>query len=245
MKHLIAAAVLAISTVPLLAQPELINPMPVTSETKYTLRLGPTLGFVAGGVATENAEGRKVNPNFHALPNYGIGILAPFGAGSRIGMRLDLAVESVSMRTRPYEFFGAETDWNGYVVERYDHFTIAPVINFSGFFVGAGIHIPMKGTVTSSDGNTEYVVEKGALQTAIDMRLGGTIGVWHSKLGTLNVELMASYYFTGLYNEDRYMYGRGSQPWSGPSADFAEGSNINLIPGRVSIGASYLFNLDF
>lgn len=245
MRFVLYAAAMACLAVGATAQTDLGSPVPPVAQTPYTLRLGPTLGFVAGGIATENADGRKVNPNFHAVPSYGIGILAPFGANSRIGMRLDLGVESISMRTRPYEFFAGETDWTGYVVERYDHFTIAPVINFSGFFLGAGFHIPMKGTVTSSDGNTEYVVEKGALQTAIDLRLGGTIGVWKSSLGTLNVELMASYYFTGIYADERYMYGRGALPWGAPTSDYREGANINLIPGRVSIGASYLFNLDF
>ncbi|MCX6140535.1 MAG: hypothetical protein NTX15_06885, partial [Candidatus Kapabacteria bacterium] len=92
---------------------------PTSMAPKYQLRVGPTLGIVSGGIALDNAEGRKVNPDFWFLQNYGVMVFAPFSKGSKLGGRLDVGVSTVGTRTRPYEYFDSKTDWKGYIIERY------------------------------------------------------------------------------------------------------------------------------
>lgn len=71
----------------------------------YTLGVGVKVGFYGGGITTQNAEGRKVNPEFWAFPAFGGAIYAPFGAGSSLAGQLDIGVSTNGTRTRPYEMY--------------------------------------------------------------------------------------------------------------------------------------------
>lgn len=51
----------------------------------YQLSVGVSIGIYGGGISIENAEGRKVNPAFWALPSVSAVIYAPFSAGSNLG----------------------------------------------------------------------------------------------------------------------------------------------------------------
>lgn len=216
--------------------------MTTAPSVDYVLKVGPSLHFVGGGINTVNAEGRKINPDFMALPGYGVAIYAPFGSKTNLGARLDVGVTQFSTRMRPFEFYGNESNWNGYFTERYRYFTIAPTINLAGFLVGAGINIPMKATMEPS-GGTEFVVDKTTLKTAIDIRIGGAIKVMENDLGVLNVEILARYFISGIYNDGQYTMGTAVDRLGYPKPGIT--TVENMVPASVSIGASYLFNLAF
>ncbi|MCU0330750.1 MAG: hypothetical protein MUC47_07190 [Candidatus Kapabacteria bacterium] len=208
----------------------------------YHLYIGPTLGFVSGGINTVQATGRKVNPTFWAVPSYGVAILAPFSPETTSGFRFDFGVTTVGSKMRPYESYGGETNWKGNFDEHYRHFTIATMVNLSGFAFGAGFNIPMAGTMTAKDGS-EYLVEKNTLTTAIDVRLGGIIPVWESEMGILNVEIMARYFLTGVYSDGRYTAGTPVDANGEYLGGGQDGEGENFVPAGLTLGVSYLFDL--
>ncbi|MBC8124674.1 MAG: hypothetical protein H7X70_02970 [Candidatus Kapabacteria bacterium] len=214
------------------------------STPKYVIRVGPTLGLVSGGVALDNAEGRKVNPDFWFLQNYGVMVFAPFSKGSSMGARLDLGISTVGTRTRPYEFFDSKTDWKGYTIERYTYFTVAPQVSLYGVLIGMGINIPMKGEMWHPERSDEtFIVEKSTLKTAIDVRLGGSINVWDSKVGILTVELLAKYFVTGLYQDDTYTNGFEVNNIGVPVSSSSMVGAIDLTPVSLQLGLSYQFKI--
>jgi hypothetical protein len=106
MKNIVFAALMVGSVAALHAQSSSEADLGIAR--RYHLWAGVHLGFGGGAINTVNAEGRKVNPGFNALPAYGISILAPFGTDSRIGLRLDAGMTTMRTKMRPYEFFGGE-----------------------------------------------------------------------------------------------------------------------------------------
>ncbi len=211
---------------------------------KYELRVGPTLGIVSGGIALDNAEGRKVNPDFWFLQNYGLMIFAPFSKGSSMGARLDLGVSTVGTRTRPYEFFDSKTDWKGYTIERYTYFTVAPQVSLYGVLIGMGLNFPMKGEMWHPERSDQiFIVDKSTLKMAIDVRLGGSINVWNSKTGILTVELLAKYFVTGLYEDRTYTNGFEVDNVGVPVSSSNSASVIDLTPVSLQLGLSYQFKL--
>ncbi len=221
--------------------------VPVVSDPAYQIGVGVQIGAFGGSISVENAEGRKVNPDFWALPTYGAVIQAPFGAGSNLGARLDIGVSSVGTRTRPYEFYDNKKNWEGYFLERYTYFTIAPQVNLAGVLLGVGFNFPMSGERWHPEGSdTKYAVDKDILVgTAMDVRLGGVINVWETKLGKLNVEILARYMFTGLFEDDQYIYGHETTSTGVRPNNYATLPAINLTTASAHIGVSYLFSLGF
>jgi len=215
---------------------------------KYTLFAGAQIGIGGAAIATENAEGRKTNPDFWFLPTYGAVITAPFSNGSRIRGRLDLGVWSTGTRTRPYEFYYGMKNWDGYFVERYTYFTIAPYINLSGILIGVGFDFPMKGEMWNPKSDADvHVVDKTTMKTGMDLRIGGSIPAWETDLGTLNIELVAYYMFSGVYEDGQYPYGlatinsRGDVPTN--QNDLINASVKNLTPAGAHLGISYQFKI--
>ncbi len=214
------------------------------AKEKYVLRVGPTIGIVSGAIVLENADGRKVNPDVWFMQNYGVMIFAPFTSGSSMGARLDIGITSVGTRTRPYEFYDSETDWKGYVIERYSHFTIAPQVSLFGVMMGAGFNFPMKGEIWHPQrSDNKYVVDKNTMKMAIDVRFGGAINVWNSSLGILTIDLLAKYYVTGLYEDGTYTNGFPVTNLGVPKASTKTSDLINLTPVSIQLGLSYQFKL--
>lgn len=212
----------------------------------YILRVGPTLGLVSGGFAMENADGRKVNPDVWFLQNYGVMVFAPFGKGSSLGGRLDVGVTTAGTRTRPYEFYDSETDWKGYIIERYTYFSVAPQVSLYGIMIGAGFNFPMKGEMWHPERSDEvYVVDKNTLKMAIDIRLGGALNLWDSNLGILTLDFLAKYYLTGLYEDGMYTNGYPVTGLGAPKPSASSSDIINLTPVTVHLGLSYQFKLGF
>jgi hypothetical protein len=213
----------------------------------YVLGIGLQVGIASGGIATENAEGRKVNPDFWFLPTYGAVVYAPFSAGSKIGGRLDVGVNTTGTRTRPYEFYGGKSNWEGYFIERYTMFCIAPSINFAGLNVGVGFNFPMKAERWDPESsNPHHVIDQELLKSmAMDFRIGGMINVWSTKMGKLMVDISAKYYFSGLYNDNSYIYGTESDNVGIRLSDWETSKILNLTPASAHIGIAYLFNLGF
>jgi len=217
----------------------------------YTLFAGVQAGLFGGAIATENAEGRKVNPDYWPLPTYGAVITAPFGSGSRIRGRLDLGVWTTGTRTRPYEFFGQLDNWEGYFIERYTYFSVTPYINLSGILIGMGIDFPMKGEMWNPNADVEnHIVDKATMKTALDFRIGGSITAWETDLGILNIELIAYYMFTGVYADDpmvegssMYPYGTESDARGVRTQDWKTGAVKNLTPAGAHLGISYQFKV--
>lgn len=212
----------------------------------YVLRVGPTLGIVSGGIAMENADGRKVNPDVWFMQNYGVMVFAPFSKGSSLGGRLDVGVTTAGTRTRPYEFYDSETDWKGYIIERYTYFSVAPQVSLYGIMIGAGFNFPMKGEMWHPERSDDvYVVDKNTMKMAIDIRLGGAINLWNSSLGILTLDLLAKYYVTGVYEDGMYTNGYPVTALGAPKPSTTSSDVINLTPVTVHLGLSYQFKLGF
>lgn len=214
----------------------------------YTLYAGVQIGIVSGAVSTETAERRKSNPNFWILPTYGAVVTAPIGKGSRIRGRLEAGVWTTGTRTRPYEFYGGMSNYEGYFVERYTYFTVAPYINLSGILVGVGFDFPLKGEMWNPKLDVDpHVVDRSTMKVAMDFRLGGSITAWETDLGVLNVELLGYYLFSGVYDDDKYPYGVGATDGRGTvptnQNELKNQTIKNLIPAGGHLGISYQFKI--
>lgn len=211
----------------------------------YTLGVGVSIGLYGGGIAVENAEGRKVNPAFWALPSYSAVIYAPFGRGSMLGARLDIGVSSTGTQTRPYEFYSAKSNWEGSFTEKYTYFTIAPQVSFAGALLGVGFNFPMSGERYNKDmSQTTHYVDKDLLTSPkIDLRLGGMITAWDSPLGKLLVELQAKYDLMGTFKDDMYVYGHPSDSKGIRNPNYLTAPALNLTTASFSVGIAYLFNV--
>ncbi|MBS1561923.1 MAG: hypothetical protein JSS89_09985 [Bacteroidetes bacterium] len=215
-----------------------------TSSRSYVMKVGPVVGLVGAGINTENATGRKVNPDFMGMPYLGAAIYAPFGIDTRMGLRLDIAYSSVSSLVRPYEMYAGGSNWSKSFQERYNYVTIAPMINLAGFLIGMGINIPASG-IMKNDAGTEFEVRTADMKTAVDVRLGGQITVWSSDIGTLTVDILAKYGFNGVYNDNSYTIGSAVEHIGFPADNVTSKTITGMVPGSLTLGLSYLFDLKF
>lgn len=216
----------------------------VIAPTAYRLGVGVHAFIAAGSINSVAGEGRKVNPDIHFLPAFGATIYAPFSMKNNLGARLDIGINEVGTRMRPFEYYDGESNFNGYFIERYRYFTIAPQLNFAGVTLGAGINIPMSGRMWNPKHNSEdFYVDRETLKTAVDIRIGGMIKAWESPIGKLYVDVLASYWVSGLYEKD--MYTNGS-----PVGQYGEPNVVSRtiednVPGSFRVGISYLFDINF
>lgn len=215
------------------------------SSEPYVIQAGPYIGIASAGINTEDiAAGRKTNVDFWFVGNYGASIYAPFGAGSKLGGRLDIGVSSTGTRTRPYEVYDGKTNWEGYFIERYQMFSVAPRISLSGVTLGVGFNFMMKGERWNPNSEDEpHVIDINLMKSMVmDFRLGGMIKAWQTDLGTLYAEIEARWMLGGLYNDDSYYYGMDVNNRGAPTPAVQTGLK-NLTPASAHIGISYLFNL--
>ncbi len=218
-----------------------------TSSDKYNLGVGVSIGGFGGGISIENAEGRKVNPAFWALPSYGAVIYAPFGKGAEMGGRLDIGVSSTGTKTRPYENYDGKGNWQGFFNEKYTYFTIAPQVSLMGVILGVGINFPMSGERWNPNSSAaRYYVDKEILTSPkLDVRLGGMITVWKTTHGRLFVDLQAKYDLGGGFKDDMYIYGTPVTSLGNPVPAQQADPTINLTTASCSIGIGYIFNVGF
>ena len=210
----------------------------------YVLEIGAHIGFAAGGINIETIpEGRKTNADFWAVPNYGATIYAPFGAESKLGGRLDIGVSTTGTRTRPYEFYDGESNFNGYIKERYTYFTVAPKINLSGVTFGVGFNFIMQGERWHPERDERHTIDKNLLKSMVmDLRLGGMIKAWQTETGTLYADIELRMMFSGIYEDNSYYYGMKVNPRGTPTP-ITQNEMKNLTPASIHIGIAYLFNL--
>jgi len=250
MKSILAILLFA-SIVPAAAQTAADSAKPaevttIPTSNPYVLRVGPTIGIYTGAINTTETQGRKVNPDMWFLQNYGVMVFAPFTKGSKMGGRLDLGISTVGTQTRPYEFYDLKTDWDGYFIERYTYFTIAPTLSLYGIMIGAGFNIPMKGEMWNPNRSDDvFAVDKTTLKTAIDLRAGAAISVWSSDLGVLTVDILAEYFVSGLYNEGMYTNGHAVGPQGLPDPKYSDDPVSDVVPVSLTLGLSYQFKLGF
>lgn len=250
MKSILATLFLA-AMMPVAAQTAADSTKPEETATTlvsdpYVLRVGPTIGIYTGAINTTETQGRKVNPDMWFLQNYGVMVFAPFAKGSQMGGRLDLGISTVGTQTRPYEFYDLKTDWDGYIIERYTYFTIAPTVSLYGFMIGAGFNFPMKGEMWNPNRSDDvFAVDRTTLKTAIDLRAGAAISVWSSDLGVLTVDILAKYFVSGLYNEGMYTNGFPVDKQGIPDPVYADDPVSDFVPVSITLGLSYQFKLGF
>jgi len=212
--------------------------------TAYRLGIGVHASFAAGSINTLAAEGRKVNPAIHFLPSFGATIYAPFSMKENLGARLDIGVNEVGTRIRPYEYYDSKANFEGYYIERYRYFTIAPQLNFAGVTLGAGFNFPMSGRMWNPNRSDEdFFVDRETMKTAIDLRLGGMIMAWQSSVGKLYIDVQASYWITGLYEDGLYTNGSPVDQYGNPHEIVTKSENN--VPASFRLGISYLFDLRF
>ncbi len=240
MKVAVAGFALALNMLSVSAQESTEEIVP----TAYRLGVGVHVFFAAGSINSVAGEGRKVNPDIHFLPAFGATIYAPFSMKNNLGARLDVGINEVGTRIRPYEYYDSKSNFEGYFIERYRYFTIAPQLNFAGVTLGAGFNFPMSGRMWHPDrGDEDFFVDRETLKTAIDIRIGGMIKAWESPVGKLYVDVQASYWVSGLYEKDMYTNGSPVGQYGEPNV--TSRTIEDNVPGSFRVGVSYLFDINF
>lgn len=235
---------------------------------KYAIYIGP---YVAGKltIKTAVAEGTKTGMVFNN-PDFGASLMIPFGIDSRLGFGLDIGVSNYGYQLKPEK---APTDTTT-LEERYSYIGVFPHINLGGFIVGVNFGFAQSGEAKSLSGDTASVVGKFTvnpsnnnvvyspdnfrssdydpsqyLASMMEVRLGGVITVLNSRAGKLNVNIMAGYTLSGLFNDHRNYVGaydiEESQTGGGITRTLTPNSTLNPNLVSVSLGLSYLFRLGF
>lgn len=206
----------------------------ISSGVPYQISIG---AFVAAkvGVNTAVAKGRKTDININPLPDLGISLLAPFQAGGRIGIGLDLGYATYSYVNTPDR---SVTDDNT-IIERYSYVNVFPHLNLGGVVLGVNLGFSPKGraetrsgrqVAVATNGNTE--LSSNELGTLVEVRVGGNFPVWETSIGHLNLYLMGGYALNGLFSDyQQYIYSRDN--YITPSA-----SN-NPRPASLAVGLAY------
>lgn len=213
--------------------------------TQYIISAGVSIGIYGGGISVENAEGRKVNPAFWPVPNVSAVIYAPFSAGSNLGGRLDIGMNSSGTKTRPYEYYAGKENWQGSLNEKYTYFTVAPQVSLAGVLLGVGINFPVGGERWNSDlSSTSYYVDNEILASPkLDLRIGGMITAWETSFGKLIVDIQAKYDLGGTFKDNMYVYGYPSDHIGSRTTNYRTDTPINLTTASFTVGIGYLFNV--
>ncbi|HRP01214.1 MAG TPA: hypothetical protein PLE30_01055 [Candidatus Kapabacteria bacterium] len=184
------------------------------SQSNYPLAVGVEVGYKAGINAADVPTGTKNAVGFANTPDIGLQLYIPFKGQDNMGVLANLGYY-----TFPYNFTfegvsGADAKYNAsYIGLGADFFV-------SNFTVGVNYGIPASAKLNDFDLNTE------TMAGALEFRLGGHIPMMVTSSGRLNLNIRASYFLTGQFQENKLIGGK------------------NTNPASISFGLSYLFNLN-
>ena len=178
----------------------------------HPMSIGVEIGYKAGINAGDVPDGTKNALGFANTPDFGAQFYMPFQGQDYMGL-----LANIGYYTFPYHFslngVSEETKYNfSYVGLGADFFV-------SGFTVGINYLFPSAAKMNDFELNTD------GLKSAFEFRLGGHIPMMVSPSGRLNLNIRASYFVTGQFEENLTIGGK------------------NTNPASLMFGLSYLFNL--
>lgn len=179
----------------------------------HPLSIGLEIGYKAGINAAEVPEGTKNGVSFANTPDFGVQFYMPFQGQNYMGL-----LANIGYYTFPYKF----TIENSSFESKYNTSYVGLGADFyvSGFTVGVNYGFPSAASINDAELNTE------TLAGAFEFRLGAHIPMMISSSGRLNLNIRASYFVTGQYNQGKEIGGKSTNPAS------------------LMFGLSYLFNLE-
>lgn len=220
----------------------------------YGIYIGPYVGANMS-LNTAVANGFKVSPELSA-PDFGAQVLVPFGKKSTIGFMLDIGSSKTSFTTKPET---KDVDSNT-VKETYSYFNVSPQLYLSGFIIGLNFGLSPTQTAQNLnekdyyisymyDSETKFKLREKAkdsyLKTRMDLKVGGAIKLLNDENGMLNLNIMATYNLSGLYEKaENYYYAYEIDNANSMPKEEAKNS-LNPTPVSLSLGLSYLFRLGF
>jgi len=178
----------------------------------HPMSVGLEIGYKAGINAAEVPEGTKNGVSFASMPDFGVQFYMPFQGQNYMGL-----LANIGYYTFPYKFTFENT--NAELKYNTSYIGLGADFYVSGFTVGVNYGFPSAATIGDADLNTE------TLAGAFEFRLGAHIPMMVTSSGRLNLNIRASYFVTGQFNESKLIGGK------------------NTNPAALMFGLSYLFNL--
>lgn len=180
--------------------------------TNHPMSIGIEIGYKAGINAAEVPDGTKNGVSFASSPDFGAQFYMPFQGQNYMGI-----LANIGYYNFPYKFTfegnSSEVKYNAAYIGLGADFYV------SGFTVGVNYGFPAAATIGDAELNTEVMAG------AFEFRLGAHIPMMVSSSGRLNLNIRASYFVTGQYDESKLIGGK------------------NTNPAALMFGLSYLFNL--
>jgi len=238
-----------------------------TNKNNYAIYFGYYLGVnVASKITIPN--GMLFMPAA-TFPDAGFSCYVPFAKKSSVGFLLNVGYSQLAYSTYPHK----ESNDSNTVRETYGFLSFQPSLYLGGFVIGCRVGIPKFAKAQNKlDQNQFIIVNKldtngidsfqyrssanpDALNTQIDLVLGGSITLVESDAGILKLNIMASYALKELYKDYKnYYYSYPSEIETTYDYDnkpiynnkySAPDSKYNPTPICLSLGISYLFRIGF
>jgi len=193
---------------------------------------------------TANGENRNTGESLSIGPAFSLGqgfLLGSLGAGWQTTSRFTWsagAIASYSIVEGLSLDLGLAYDVRGvYIADssprvtfenKYRYLSIRPAVSFGGFFIGAGLGIPLGSTIIQGDQLATYAPVEGStsdMNMLIEARIGLSIPLLQSDFGELHIMLAGSYGFTRIVNN-------------------LPDNTVNNGPlATISVGATYLIKV--
>jgi len=183
------------------------------------LKAGPL--FTGGGTvnAGDVAGGTKTSP----CGAFSGGALFDFSYTSNVGFDLGVVYDA-----RYINFHNAINTAAG-VTYSFGYLALRPELRFSGFLIGVGLGLPVGTNAVGSGGAVSPSIATRDMNALFEGRLGGTVELMQSDLGTLNFTAEASYAF--------------SRPIINSWFNGADNTKNNGPLATLEVGINYLFDL--
>ncbi len=153
------------------------------------------ISFLPGASMTiDPPEGMKVSPVFA----YRVGGTLSYPFSPTIAGTFDLGLENRGTQLRP------ENNSDVFSRTNVQYFYLTPGFNFSGFWLGLNLGVPLGGSVTSGDDDdseTEDLDEasEDRLEFLLEPRLGGIIPIVDDDFGVLSVHISGGFSINEMF----------------------------------------------
>ncbi|MGB9702581.1 MAG: hypothetical protein ACPL1A_07630 [Candidatus Kapaibacteriota bacterium] len=190
--------------------------------------IGPFFNYSIGVNANDVPKGRQNGLALNNIPDFGITYYLPFSKTSNVGLSVDLAYITYSYIQKNY-YTGKE--WN----HHFHYFEFNPSFSFSSFLLGFNFDFPLSGDIEGAD------IPSSKLSTLVGVKVGGSIELYSSETGRINLIIEGNYSFSGVFNDfakdDPMMF---HAPYEYPERP---NNSFNTKPASLGIGFNYIFNL--
>jgi hypothetical protein len=197
----------------------------------FPFGIGPYVTLKSGVNANSVPNGIKNGFNINPLPDFGATIYFPLSSESKFGITCDLGYTTYSYKLKWTD--DPDNPWTN----EFSYFTINPNLHIYGFLLGISVGFPMNANTDNNLYKPFYTTDN--LNTLFEVRIGGMIPIFESFFGRLNILISGGYVLSGIYKENQ-----GWSIYRKQTHYRLDGSN-NPHPAWMSIGLSYIFNLNF